>query len=382
MSNRPRRVFISVAEDSADRHAELLLRAAKTQLTDVEFVGFCGPRMQAAGAVALNDLTGGAAMLGAALSKRKVGIAALQQAQEYWARESVDLFLPMDSSLLHLPMAAQAKAAGLPVLYYIAPQTWATRAYRNKKISAVVDRLACILPFEEEYFRTRGINAQFVGHPLFERLAAEQESSKTADRIFTSDGRAKVALLPGSRAGVIQKMLPILLAVRDAMSSKIECVISCADERRRDIIDSTLRESGALDVRVYDGPVQQLIAACDLALVTSGTATLNVAAAHKPMVVVYHPGRLLAWGHAAVGPFLLGTRYLSLVNILAGKKIVPEYMTRVPDVGMIARSADQLISDESLRSWTIDALKNLTSSFADQQPSRAVCDEIAALLAG
>ncbi|MGE3181634.1 MAG: lipid-A-disaccharide synthase [Phycisphaerae bacterium] len=368
-------VFISVAEDSADRHAEKLLRVAKQRLPHVKFVGFCGPRMQAAGATALDDLTGGAAMLGAALRKRGMGKRALAMAEEYWRQHSPDLFLPMDSSLLHLPMAARAKQHGLSVLYYIAPQTWASRAYRNRAIREHVDRLACILPFEEDYFRQHGIAARFVGHPLFESAADEVASAGRSANASNRGTAPTLAILPGSREGVIRKMLPLQLAVARAMRTTPRVLVSCADVRRRPIVERYVR-TAQFPVQIVVGDVVDMLRPCDLALVTSGTATLNVAAAHKPMVVMYDPGRLLAIGHRAFGSFFLRTRYLSLVNILAQKKVTPEYMTAIPDPVQIARSADQLLRDTSLRTWMIEQLRALTGQFRLQQPSANVCDEI------
>ena len=211
-----RKVFISVAEDSADIHAAALLRAARRELPDCVFFGLTGPRLRAEGAETVFDLAAHAAMLTGVFSVVGKALRAVRAVEQSWDATPPDLVVLLDSPELNLRLAKKAHARGIPVLYYIAPQTWASREGRNRLIARVVDRLACILPFEEEYFRQAGVNAAYVGHPLFETLDNERPD---ADRVaaLRSGAERLVAILPGSRRHVIDAVLPPQLEVVEKM---------------------------------------------------------------------------------------------------------------------------------------------------------------------
>jgi lipid-A-disaccharide synthase len=369
------RVFISVAEDSADLHGASLVRAARGLLPGVTFEGFAGPRMQAEGVAALADLTQHAAMLAGAVKLLGRGWNALRTARRRWAESRPDLVVLMDSTALHLPMARMAKAAGLPTLYYIAPQTWASRPGRNRKLARDVDQVACILPFEEAFFRAAGVNATFVGHPLFEHLATVRPD---AERVAGLRGkRPLVALLPGSRAGVIERILPLQLRVVLALRTPVDVAVSCASDRRRAQIDGILARAGAADVRVVTGENASLLTAADAVLVASGTATLEVAYFRKPMVVMYDAGPLLHLGYRLGGRRLLHTKHLSLVNILAGQELVPEFMPFVPRIEPVAEALGQLLRDPERSAALGRELDGLVRPLEGGSASARVCRLIA-----
>ena len=155
--SRNAHVFISVCEDSADVHAAALVRAARERLPGVEFYGLTGPRLRELGVETVYDFASHAAMLAGVLGVVGRAYEAIKAVEACWRQRRPDLVVLLDSPELHLKLAARAKRLGIPVLYYIAPQTWAARAYRNRQIVRDIDRLACILPFEEGYFRgTKG----------------------------------------------------------------------------------------------------------------------------------------------------------------------------------------------------------------------------------
>jgi lipid-A-disaccharide synthase len=151
--------------------------------------------MRAAGAKTVVDFASNAAMLAGVFGLLGKGMRAIDAATLHWAEHRPDLVLLIDSGVLNLPLARRAHARGIPVVYYIAPQTWASREYRVRTLRRAVNRVACILPFEEEYFRSRGVNATFVGHPLFEWLASQSARSGVvaALRRSTGDPRADPA---------------------------------------------------------------------------------------------------------------------------------------------------------------------------------------------
>ena len=183
--DRAAQVFISVCEDSADVHAAALVRAARERQPGVEFYGLTGPRLRELGVETVYDFASHAAMLAGVLGVVGRAYEAIRVVEQCWRQRRPDLVVLLDSPELHLKLAARAKRLGIPVLYYIAPQTWASRAYRKRQIVRDIDRLACILPFEEKYFKERGVNGVYVGHPMFDAPAQSAESGSVTNRFPT-----------------------------------------------------------------------------------------------------------------------------------------------------------------------------------------------------
>lgn len=381
-----RHIFISVAEVSADVHAASLVRAARTILPDCRFYGLTGPRMRAAGVESLGDMTAQAAMLtGAARSARRA-YALRGVVEASWRRRPPDLVILLDSSVFHLPLAAAAKKLHRRVLYYIAPQTWASRPYRNRQLADLVDHVACILPFEQEHFQKHGVRATYVGHPLFEALRDEQPNP---ERIATLRGgespdRAPlIALLPGSRAHVIDEVLPIQLDIvrrLTAESRPLRAAVSCQSEQRRAQIEQHVARAAVGAELVVDDNAS-LLTAADLVLVASGTATLHVAHYRKPMVVLYNVHLPLEPLYRRFGRLVVSTPHLSLLNILAGARIVPEFMPFVPDVETVARLVGQIIDDAAWRKFIVARIERTVAPFESSHSSLNVCRLIGQLLA-
>jgi lipid-A-disaccharide synthase len=416
------RIFISVAEESADVHAAALVRAARERLPGVTFYGLTGPRLRELGIETVYDFAAHAAMLGGVFGVLRRAYSAVKAIERSWRQHRPDLVLLLDSPELHLRLAKKARQLGLPVLYYIAPQTWAARAYRNRQIVQCVNRLACILPFEEAYFRRaagamNGFAAEYVGHPLFETLRQEQPIPGTIDFLkLRAAGRPIIALLPGSRQHVVAAMLPKQLEVirrLRAAGHDVYAAISCVSTERREQIRTLMRESpgataleqcappsaavghaepGAtaleqcglpsvdtgVDVVLADNA--SLLAAADLVLVASGTATLHAGYYRKPMIVMYDAGRLLSLPYRLFGRLVLTTPHLSLLNILAGARIVPEFMPFIRDLGQVAAVAGQLLTDATWRNLMVQQIDAVVRPLESSDASANVCRMIAELL--
>ncbi|TWT45390.1 Glycosyl transferase [Phycisphaerae bacterium RAS1] len=383
---RPLRIFISVAEDSADVHAAALLRAAPDVLGHFTVAGLTGPRLRALGAETVADLTAHAAMLGGVFGVASRALAALRAVEQSWTRQRPDVLVVLDSPELHLGvpelrlrgMAPRARRRGIPVVYYIAPQTWASRPWRNAAIRRCVDTLACILPFEEAYFRSRAIDARFVGHPLFESLAREQPRPAMVARLRAGDAPL-IALLPGSRRGVLRRVLPLQLAVLGRLRRPFRCAVSAVDAERAGEISGVLAASpqppalrGTIEILTDENA--SLLSAADLVLVASGTATLHVAHYRKPMIVMYDAGPLLGGAYEYFGRRIVATPHLSLVNLLADRRVVPEFMPTVPDPAEVAAVADQLLSDHAWRELMIAQLDEVVRPLETGSASRGVCE--------
>ncbi len=223
---------------------------------------------------------------------------------------------------MNFHFAKLAHRRGVPVLFYIAPQLWAWREGRMKKLRKWVDHVACILPFEEEYFRRHGVTSTFVGHPLFDELPARQPRPIATE--FVSRPPV-VGLLPGSRRGEAEYNFPPMLEVAERIRQSFPKVrfLVPTTVATHPIVERLV--NGAPDIEFAEGEFDRMVPRCDLCVTVSGTATLHVAGHHVPMLVVYRTNPLL-WH--LFGRWLVRTRTYSLVNLLADTRqhIVPEFI--------------------------------------------------------
>jgi len=322
-----RRVFITVAEVSGDQHAAELIRKLRALDPQIMIDAIGGPRMKAAGANILHESVGAAAMGWRGALRTIEVLRLLRRTRRRYAdpNQRPDLHICIDSSGMNLPFARVAKSMGVPVLYYIAPQLWASREGRMRKLRKYVDRVACILPFEEKYFREHGVDATFVGHPLFDQLPQDRGRAP-GPHFGTKNVPPVVGIIPGSRKREVIDNFPHLLEVADRIQQEFPGArfLIPTTEGAHPIVDEMLarRDSRQFEhtIDAFDGMMPR----CDLCLCKSGTSTLRVAAYGVPMIVVYRVNKLL-W-HALVR-WLLKTRKIALVNILADNTdLVPEFI--------------------------------------------------------
>jgi len=382
-------VFLSALEPSADLHAAELISAIRRRCPDARFVGLGGPRMRAAGCETLCDMTSRSAMLLGAVRIAGDALRLLQRVDRFFAAGDADVFVPVDSPTFNLPLARRAKARRLPVVYYIAPQVWAWAEFRLRKVRQRTDRLAVILPFEEAYFRSHCIPATFVGHPLMQSLPRHSPEAGLIDE-FRGLGRPLIACLPGSRRHVVNEVLPGQIDVCRRILTRYPdagFLFAAANDERVHDIRAALRASDRatagsgpassqpLPCRIETGRNAEVILAADLVLVASGTATLEVAYYRRPMVVMYNASK---WGYRLLARWLIRTPHLSLVNILAGRALVPEFMPYFESIEPIASEALDLLGNPARRaSMTagLDALgRDLGSHRADEEAAALVLD--------
>jgi lipid-A-disaccharide synthase len=333
---RPRRVFITVAEVSGDRHAAQLIRAIKEIDPEVIIEGLGGPEMAAAGAVIHRNTVTRAAMgiRGALRAFEVYGM--LRWARRHFDRHRPDVWVGVDSPSMNFHFARAAKERGIPTMQYVAPQLWAWAEWRMKKLRRWVDRLACILPFEEAYFRRHGVNATFVGHPLFDQLPPGRGGTP-GDNGDRAARPPVIGLLPGSRRGEAEAnfprmldvarqvleafpgasfLVPTTVATDPVVRAALETQGTAAKQADGHAVQAPRLNGEVLGAHIQVGrdAFDQMVPRCDLCLTVSGTATLHVAGFGVPMIVVYHGSRLL-WN--LVGRWLLRTRTYALVNVLA-----------------------------------------------------------------
>jgi lipid-A-disaccharide synthase len=317
-----RRVFITAAEVSGDSHAAQLIESLRKLDPSLICEGHGGLEMEAAGAIIHHETTRRAAMGAFAASRVGEMWRLLQWTKRYFDRSRPDLQICVDSPAMNFHFARAAHQRGIPVLYYIAPQLWAWRESRVVKLRRWVDQVACILPFEEEYFRSHGVDATFVGHPLFDELPPGRGP---APGPRFPQRPPVIGLLAGSRRSEANANLPHLLDVAGRIRREFPGAKFLVPTTHATQPIAEAMAAGLDDVECREREFDVMVPRCDLCLTVSGTATLHVAGHGVPMIVVYR-GNPVLWH--MIGRFLIKTRTFSLVNLLSeGRKhIVPEFV--------------------------------------------------------
>ncbi len=344
-------IFVSAAEASGDEHAANLILALKERFPAARFIGVAGPRMAAAGCEVVEDLTHKASMLWGPFLNLAYYIRKIRRVQRAIRQIRPDVVVPVDSPAMNWHIARAAREAGAPVVYYVAPQVWAWAPWRVKKLARLTDGVACILPFEQEYLRQRGVNATFVGHPVYDHRRPRPQPLPDLTEAWY-EGNWRVALLPGSRPAEIKHHTPALLATAAAIARrwpKAQCTFATLNEAGAAAIRRITAAHGRGEAEVVVGPTaaQDVLAQSSFAVVGSGTVTLHVAYYGVPMVVFYRTGLLTRLLYRTLGrsAAMVPTHSLSLVNILAGKRIVPELMPWGGSVPPLTRAVLECMSD-------------------------------------
>jgi lipid-A-disaccharide synthase len=320
----PRRVLMVAGEASGDVHGADLLGALRARVPALEVAGIGGDGLRRAGMRTIAD-AGDVATVGVVEGVRQLGtLMRLYRALTRTLRENPpDLCILVDFPEFNLRIARAAKRAGVPVLYYIGPQVWAWRRGRVRTIARRVDHLAVVFPFEPALYTGRDCAVEFVGHPLLDRVRATRSREATLAAHGLDPTKRLVLLLPGSRAKEVDHLLPpMLAAVKELAAPDRQFVLALAHTVPRAGVEAAIHRTGA-GVPVVDEDTYNLMAAADLALVASGTATLECALLECPMVIAYRVARLT---YALARVLVRGVRHIGMPNIVAGRGIVPELL--------------------------------------------------------
>lgn len=254
------------------------------------------------------------------------------------------VFIGIDAPEFNLRVARQLKAAGIPTVQYVSPQVWAWRQGRVRHMGQAVDRILCVLPFETDFYANHGVDARFVGHPLADEFALvpDRAAARAALGLLPARGeggsvesasveRASaerwVALLPGSRLGEVSRLAPVFAATAawlEARDPAVRFMAPMANAAAREVFEAAwVQAAPGLPVKIFDRRSRDVLAAADVVLTASGTATLETLLCKRPMVVAYRMGALTAWVLKSLG--VVKVKYFAQPNLLAGRSVVPEF---------------------------------------------------------
>ncbi len=334
-----RTVLITAGEASGDQAGAAVVAALRRRHPDWRLLATGGERMAAAGAELLVDYRELAVMGFAEVLRRLPALRGrLNALGDLLASGSIDLFLPVDFPGFNLRLATKARRAGVPVLYFVAPQVWAWGEGRLARLRRDVDRLALILPFEAAWFAARGVAGSFVGHPLMD----------SARPLAPAAASARLGLLPGSRAQEVERLLEPMLAAAALLRAarpELEVELLEAPGLAPACYDRLLA-AAPLAVRRCREASAGFLARQGAAIVASGTATLEAAVAGLPMAVVYRTG----WLNYQLARRLVSLEQIALVNLVAGEQLVPELVQGALSPARLAAAVAPLLEDGPARS--------------------------------
>jgi lipid-A-disaccharide synthase len=323
------RVGIVAGEHSGDQLGAALIAALRERVPDLSCFGVAGPKMIAAGceAWATSDELG---VMGLAEVLRHLPRLLSLRARlvRRFTAARPDVFVGIDSPEFNLRLARRLKGAGMRTVQYVSPQVWAWRQGRVRTIGASCDLVLCLLPFESEFYAKQNVPAAFVGHPLADQIPLSVDRALARSALGIDLAVQLVALLPGSRIAEVSRLAaPFVQAAARIARARPgwQFVAPMASASARELFEREIAQvRDAPAIRMVDGQAQRVLAAADAALVASGTATLEALLSARPMVVAYRWSALTALVLRAFG--LVKVKYFSLPNLLAGRRLVPEFL--------------------------------------------------------
>jgi lipid-A-disaccharide synthase len=370
------RILIVTGEASGDLHGANLARAIWAIDPKTELVGIGGAAMRAAGVILVPGVPHLDVMGLIGLSAIRAMVQRIRAIRRVLKSEAWDLIVLIDNPGLNFHFARVAKAAGRRVLYYIAPQIWAWRPRRIKWIQRRVDHVVVILPFEPEIYRRAGVCCTFVGHPLLDAVAPQYDRQVLRRNFDLEESAPVVGLLPGSRVAEVTMLLPVLLetaAKLAAIEPKTRFILAQASSIDDNLLQGMLRQS-SVPVRVVRDQASEVMAAADVLLIASGTATLQAAVVGTPMVLLYKTTpltyRLARW--------LIRVKWIGLVNLVAGRSVVPEVIQDEATADRLSQEVHHLLTDSKAYNAMKQGLQQVRQSLGEPGASRRAAQVVLA----
>lgn len=376
----PCRVLIVAGEASGDLHGANLARAMTALYPGIELYGMGGAAMDDAGVNLLYDGDEVAVVGVVEVLSHLSSIARAQKIlRRFLDRQKPDLVVLIDLPDFNLLLAKKAKALAIPVFYYICPQIWAWRKKRVHTLKRRVDGLGVILPFEEEFYRKNGLIARYVGHPLLDAVESTCFKREFLQRYCGDDVKADaklVALLPGSRKKEVASLLPSFLAgARELQGQSRARIVFLLSKARsiamEDFIQAGIRDyQKELEIKIIEEDRYELMRHSDCALAASGTVTLELCLLNTPMVVAYRLSPLTYH----LGKLLISLEHFSLVNLIAGRQIVPELLQDEVTDKRLAKELARLLYSYPARSKQRNELRDIQQKLGREGASARAAD--------
>jgi lipid-A-disaccharide synthase len=355
-------LFVSAGEPSGDVHGANLIREIKARASHASVSGFGGPKMAAAGATLHYPLTDLAVMwVGRVLLNIRTFSRLLNEAETYFRSQRPDAVIVIDYPGFHWHLAKRAKKHGIPVYYFQPPQLWAWAGWRVKKVRDRIETVFTAMPFEDDWYRARGVKTEYVGHPYYDEIAAQR-----LDGAFMTAGRAEpgpvLALLPGSRDQEVKNNFATQLATaKRVLAARPDArVLVAAFNESQAAVTRSMATSAGVPVAVHVGRTPEIIELATACVAVSGSVGLELMCRAKPTVVVYKLGEVSRF----VGRCFMTVPYISLINLLAKKELFPEYLTSRDRSPEAAAHVLGWLNDESKRLAAVAELESLRATYA------------------
>jgi len=368
-------VAVIAGEASGDQHGAKLIKAMQKKNPALFFCGIGGPALRQAGVRILVDACELTVVgITEVFSKLPGILKGMGTIKKLLKSLKPELLILIDFPDFNLHLAATAKKIGIPVLYYISPQIWAWRRGRVKRIGRLVDHMAVILPFEQQFYTANNVPATFVGHPLLDTPLP------TADQIFTTgvEGQVTIGLVPGSRDNEIARHLPVMLNTADILKDRLKqarfIISQAASVERKQIEMIVAQHPCRMNVEIISDGVEAVFERSDVIVAASGTVTLQAAIHGVPMVIIYKVSPI----SFMLGRAMIRVPNIGLVNLVAGRQLVPEFVQNAANAENISSAVAEMLTDRI----KLNHLKKQLFALRDVMGGAGASDRVAELALG
>ncbi len=350
------RILISAGEASGDLYAGAVTRGIKQLNPEAEVFGMGGDCLREAGGEVLFDIKDHSLMGFVEVLKKLPDVWKLRNAFiDLMEKRKPDVLLTIDYPGFNMRLAKLAKERGINVVYFIAPQVWAWRPGRAADVAKVTDKIACIFPFECDFYKSYGADIEFIGHPLVDTVKPSLSRKEAEELAGKRTGHPLILLMPGSREMEIQRLLPVMLGAAKILKQKqpeLDFAIPRAATIAKKILEDSVRQAG-LNIRLIEGHNYDVMSVADLAIVTSGTVTLEAAMCGLGCEILYKSSPISFW----IAKRVVKIPNIGLPNIVAGRQIEPELLQDDCTPDKIASTALELLEPERFAQLQRDLLE-------------------------
>ena len=372
--------MFSAGESSGDQHAANMFIELTAQHSNIKGVGMGGTKMQDAG-VELDYDSSAMGVIG--LVEVATHYAEIRRAlalmKQLLVSEKPDLLVCVDYKEFNLKLARFAKKQGVKVLFYVSPQVWAWRSGRVVTYGKAIDMMAVIFPFEIEFYEAENVPVEYVGHPSIDKVKPQYDKEQALAEFSLTADKPVIGLLPGSRLGEVNRMLPVMLLTAEKLAQDhdgIQFILPQADSITDELLQRYLQKS-TVNINIVKGQPYDAIQCCDAVITASGTATLEIALLKIPMVIAY---KLSAITYV-LGRYLVNTKFIGLPNIIAGKSVVKELIQQEATVENLAREVSNILENKNYRLKMISELAIIKGKLGKGGGSKNMADLAMKMLA-